>query len=97
MIEIYFNDLNKEKQKELLEHEGITSPEEANWDIVPIAIYESEGDIHDKCADILNNWVEGDDADDMLAQLRSLRTCNEITEKEYDYIVSNWDDLLEEI
>ena len=32
-----FSDLREEKQKELLEAFGIKSPEEANWDVVPIA------------------------------------------------------------
>ena len=98
MIEIYFNDLKEEKQKELLAHEGINSPEEANWDNIPIAIFEgAPQDIHDRCLEIFADYLDSDDADNMLAQLRSLRTCNEITEEEYNYIISNCDDLLKEI
>ena len=43
-VEIYFNDLTKEKQKELLEAAGISDPKEANWDmnIIPIAIVNLE-------------------------------------------------------
>ncbi len=37
-IEIYFNDLKPEAQKVFLEKLG-TTPEDENWDIVPIAIY----------------------------------------------------------
>ena len=97
MIEIYSNDLKEEKQKELLAHEGILGPEDANWDTIPVAIFEGiYKDIHTRCLDIFDS-LDGDDADDMLAQLRSLRTCDEITEEEYNYIISNWDDLLEEV
>ena len=42
-IEIYFDDLNPEAQKEFLEKLG-TTPEEENWDICPIAIFEREED-----------------------------------------------------
>lgn len=35
-IEIYFNDLTEEAQKQLLEVAGVKTPEEANWDIFPI-------------------------------------------------------------
>ena len=53
-----------------------------------------------KCADILNNWIDWEeanyDSDNALDQLRSLQTEKAITEKEYDFIVKNWDDLLQE-
>jgi len=39
-IEIYFRDLNKKKQKELLKIADIDTPEEANWDIIPLAVIE---------------------------------------------------------
>jgi len=42
-IEIYFDDLKPEAQKEFLEKLG-TTPKEENWDIVPIAIYVIEED-----------------------------------------------------
>lgn len=42
-IEIYFDDLKPEAQKELLDKLG-TTPEDENWDIVPIAIYVAEED-----------------------------------------------------
>ena len=38
-VEIYFNDLRAEKQKELLEAVGVSDPKEMNWDmdIIPVA------------------------------------------------------------
>jgi hypothetical protein len=42
-IEIYFDDLKIEAQKEFLDKLG-TTPKEENWDIVPIAIYVVEED-----------------------------------------------------
>ncbi len=43
-FEIYFNDLNEEAQKALLELVGVTDPSEMNWDldIVPLAIVDFE-------------------------------------------------------
>lgn len=47
-VEIYFSSLKPEKQKELLEANGVTDPEDMNWsdnpfeDVFPIAIYEVE-------------------------------------------------------
>ena len=35
-----------------------------------------------------------EDCDVILDDLRSLETCGEITEEEYDYLIANWDDLL---
>lgn len=51
-----------------------------------------------RCREILNDWIdwEEEDADEALEQLRSLLSEDEITEEEYDYIVQNWDDLLDE-
>ena len=40
MILIYFDDLNEEKQQELLETAGIKDPIEANWDVLPIFEFE---------------------------------------------------------
>lgn len=42
MVEIYFDDLTPSAQKKVLEEAGITGPKEANWDIFPIATYETE-------------------------------------------------------
>lgn len=39
-VEIYFNDLSKEKQKELLEAYGVDDPKEMNWDYFPVATIE---------------------------------------------------------
>ena len=36
-IEIYFDDLSEEKQKELLEAVQVSSPEDMNWDTFPVA------------------------------------------------------------
>ena len=43
---IYFDDLNEDAQKRLLEVVGAKSPEDMNWDmrIVPIAVYSTEND-----------------------------------------------------
>lgn len=48
-IEIYFNDLNDAKKKELLEVVGIDDPKEMNWDHdwAPLAIIDFEDDIKD--------------------------------------------------
>lgn len=35
-VEIYFRDLIEEAQKELLDANKISSPEEANWDVFPL-------------------------------------------------------------
>lgn len=37
-VEIYFRDLSKEKQKEVLEAYGMKSEEEMNWDVFPIDV-----------------------------------------------------------
>lgn len=41
-IEIMFDDLKEEIQEEILEAYGIESPSEMNWEIVPIAVLETE-------------------------------------------------------
>lgn len=43
-FEIYFCDLTEEAGKQLLEFYGISSPEEANWDIQPIHTFYLEED-----------------------------------------------------
>lgn len=55
----------------------------------------------ERCKDILNNWIDWEpidnyeeDVDYAIEQLRSLESEHEITSDEYDYIMSNWDDLL---
>ena len=59
-------------------------------------------DFQNRCKDILNNEIDWDevdetgDADFARNQLRSLHTNGAISEEEYDYIVSNWDNLLED-
>ena len=40
MIEIYFDDLKEEVQKQILEQAGIKDPAEANWDVLPICSFE---------------------------------------------------------
>lgn len=35
-LKIYFSDLNEETQKEVLEFYGVNSPEELNFEIVPL-------------------------------------------------------------
>lgn len=41
-FEIMFDDLNKEAQEQFLEFQGLDSPEDGNYDIVPLAIVELE-------------------------------------------------------
>jgi hypothetical protein len=43
-IEIYFDDLKPEAQKELLDKLG-TTPEDENWDMFPIAILVREENV----------------------------------------------------
>lgn len=43
LIEIYFDDLNEDGKKKVLDALGITSPEDANLDVVPIFVYDTEG------------------------------------------------------
>lgn len=43
-IEIYFDDLCQERQKELLEAVGVESPEDMNWDTFPVAFVDLEED-----------------------------------------------------
>ena len=58
MFEIYFSDLTKEAQDDLLEKANITKPEDANWDVFPIATIEFPEDDTDV------NHSGGDDDDD---------------------------------
>lgn len=37
-IEVFFDDLNEEAQKVFLEAQGIETPEEGNYDTMPIAV-----------------------------------------------------------
>ena len=43
-FEIYFSDLNRVAQKELLKEVGVDDPSEMNWDldILPLAVFEFE-------------------------------------------------------
>ena len=41
-IDIYFEDFTKEAQQAILEAAGITSPREANWDVLPVTYLEFE-------------------------------------------------------
>ena len=43
-VEIYFNDLKEEKQKELLEIVGADDPKEMNWDMdfSPLVLFDIE-------------------------------------------------------
>lgn len=56
-----------------------------------------------KCRDILNNEIDWDqvdetgDVDFAIEQLRSLNTEGVITDDEYDYIIANWDELLDDM
>ena len=89
-----------EKMKDLeIDEEGIIIKSEK----VEESFLNETGEVDSKkCADILNNWIdwtevdETGDADFAIDQLRSLASEKQITEEEYDFIMSNWDDLLKE-
>lgn len=95
-FEVYWNDLTEEAQKELLNTFGIASVEDTNWDCVPIGAFEAADALYDKAKEIMQDYLDAEDAEDMLEQLRSLKTEGVVTENLYDYITENWDDLLEE-
>ena len=40
MLEIFFNDLNEEAQQKILEYYHIHSPEEMNFEVVPLFVLE---------------------------------------------------------
>lgn len=96
-FELYWGDLTPEAQKELLNTLGIASVEDTNWDCMPIMTLEAEGSLADKAKEIMMDYLDAEEADDMLDQLRSLRTEGIVTENLYDYITENWDDILREI
>ncbi|MEM3631207.1 MAG: hypothetical protein QXY18_07340 [Nitrososphaerota archaeon] len=41
-VEIFFKDLSKEKQKELLKAYKVKDPSEMNWDVFPVDTIEIE-------------------------------------------------------
>jgi hypothetical protein len=47
MLEIFFDDLNEEAQQKLLEYYHIHSPEEMNFEVVPLFLLE-RGDSGDR-------------------------------------------------
>ena len=94
-FELYFSDLTPEAQKELLNVAGLECPEDANWDCWPIATIEF--DLGDKAKEIMRDYLDAEDVEDMLEQLRSLKTEGVVTENLYDFIIDNWDWILEEI
>ncbi|MDA8239250.1 MAG: hypothetical protein M0Z67_02640 [Nitrospiraceae bacterium] len=42
MVEIYYDDLNEEGRKKVLDEFGVESPGDMNWDIVPVFVLEYE-------------------------------------------------------
>lgn len=46
-MEIVFDDLNYDAQQRLLKEAGVASPEDMDWDEIPVAVVESEKDEHD--------------------------------------------------
>lgn len=52
-MEIMFEDLTYEAKARLLDAAGIASPEEMNWDVVPVAIVRLEDEGHDSGRDSL--------------------------------------------
>lgn len=93
-FEIYFTDLNEEAQKDLLDKAGIKNPEDANWDIFPIATIPMGSNLQDKAEEIMQDYLDGNE-EDMISQLKALREKGEVTETLYNYIIENWDNLLE--
>lgn len=55
MMRIMFDDLNEYAQKRLLAEAGITSPEEMDWDVEPIAIVDIEKEDDDYVDDDMDN------------------------------------------
>ena len=96
-FELYWGDLTPEAQQELLNVFGIESLEDTNWDCIPIVTIEAEDTLYDKAKEIMADYLDAEDAEDMLEQLRSLKTEGVVTENLYDYIIDNWDWILEEI
>lgn len=94
-FEIYFGNLNEETQKALLNAAGIQDPAEANWDVFPVAIVSTETMLHDKAEEIMTDYLDGEDTEEMLEQLRNLKTEGFVTDDLYDYIIENWDELLD--
>ena len=39
-MELFFDDLTQDAQEALLQYAGINAPEDANWDVVPVAVIE---------------------------------------------------------
>jgi len=62
-MEIMFEDLTYEAKARLLEAAGIASPEEMNWDLVPVAIVQLEDEGHDSDRDFLVEGFFGDSFD----------------------------------
>lgn len=65
-FEIYFGDLNEQTQKALLNAAGLQNPEEANWDVFPVATVSTETMLHDKAEEIMTDYLNGEDAEEML-------------------------------
>lgn len=43
-VEVFFADLRREKQQELLEALGLKGPDEGNFELVPLAVLEFEAE-----------------------------------------------------
>lgn len=51
-----------------------------------------------KAKEIFKNLNEEfEECEQILDSLRSLNSCSELSDKEYDYILKNWDNLLVEL
>jgi len=62
-MKIMFNDLTSEAQKRLLSEAGVSSPEEMNWDAIPVAVVEFEDKGHDSDEDLLEEELLDDTYD----------------------------------
>ena len=102
VFEIYASDLTEQAQKVLCEKAGIKSVEEMNWDVFPITTIEFDDEENDlteeekeQAEEVFVSIAEQyEDCDDMIDALRSLESCGELTQAQYDYLTEEWDNLL---
>jgi len=63
-MEIMFDDLTYEAQERLLSLAGISSPEEMNWDSVPIAVVEFEDAVFEDDDEEVPDDIEDEEYDE---------------------------------
>lgn len=71
-MDIMFDDLNYEAQQQLLKEAGVSTPEEMDWDEVPVAVVEFDKDKDDSDDDFMgeefldDSFGYDDDEEDLL-------------------------------